>query len=282
MSRYTATGKWGKISRYILLSFFALFVLIPIIYTITNSFMDASEITRYYQSDDKMIFHIIPDKISFDGYYQMLFRQPDYLLKFWNSLFLTCSIVLGQVVVSSLGGYAFAKFHFPGRDTIFFILIVLMMMPYQVTLVSNYIVLDNMGLIGSYWAVILPCIFSPFGVFLMRQVISTMPDEILESAKLDGANQFQILFRIVIPRNRSGIVSLVILSFIDSWNMVEQPLIFLKDKTMYPLSIFLTQINNSEPSLAFACGVLAMVPVALLFIFMEKELIEGISFSNLK
>lgn len=280
--RIVENNKYSKASRLMILSLFALFVLLPIIYTITNSFMGADEISKYYSNDKQMMVHLIPDKFSLNAYYQMLFRRPDYLIKFWNSLGLTSIIVLGQVVISTLAGYSFAKFKFPGRDTIFFILIILMMMPYQVTLVSNYIVLDKMHLIGSYWAIILPAIFSPFGVFLMRQVIVTMPDELIEAAKLDGANQFRLLFRIVVPRNKGGIVALIILSFIDNWNMVEQPLVFLDNKYKYPLSIFLSQINQSEPGLAFACGVLAMVPVALLFVFFEKELIEGIGFSNLK
>ena len=273
-------------SRYAFLSFFAMFILIPIVYTVTNSFMSANEINQYYstiyQDGGSAIFHILPDKLSLDGYYQMLFRRPDYLIKFWNSLCITIAIVVGQVVISCLGGYAFAKFKFKFRDSIFFIIIILMMMPYQVTLVSNYIVLDKMGLIGSYWAVILPAIFSPFGVFLMRQVIATMPNELMEAGKLDGAGQLQLLFKIVIPRNMSGIISLVILSFIDNWNMVEQPLIFLSDARQYPLSIFLSQSASSNMSLSFACGMLAMIPVALLFLFFERELVEGISFSNLK
>lgn len=276
----------SRVFNYLFLGFFALFVLLPILYTVTNSFMSASEINQYYgrmtQEGNHTIFHLLPDRISLDGYYQMLFRRPDYLVKFWNSIFLTCSIVLGQVAVSCMAGYAFSKFHFPFRDAIFFILIILMMMPYQVTLVSNFIVLDQMKLIGSYAAVILPGIFSPFGVFLMRQVIDTMPNETIEAAKLDGANQFQILTRIVIPRSKSGIVSLIILSFVDNWNMVEQPLIFLKDRSAYPLSIFLSQINSADPSLGFACGMLAMIPVALLFVFFEQELVEGITLSNFR
>lgn len=278
----TYRKKYSNLSRILLLSLFSMLVLFPIVYTITNSFMSVEEINRYYSTDKQMIFHIIPDRISLDAYYQMLFRRPDYLIKFWNSLGLTLIIVVGQVVISTLAGYSFAKFHFPGRDIIFFIVIILMMMPYQVTLVSNYIVLDNMKLINSYLAIILPAVFSPFGVFLMRQVISTMPDSIIEAAKIDGASQLQLLFKIVVPRNKGGIVALAILCFIDNWNMVEQPLVFLNDQYKYPLSIFLSQVNMQQPGLAFACGILAMIPVALLFIFFEKELIEGISFSNLK
>ncbi len=272
--------------NWIFLGFFALFVLLPIVYTVTNSFMSVEEINRYYGDMNKegahTLFHLLPDRVTLDSYYQMLFRRPDYLVKFWNSLLLTGSIVLGQAVVSCMAGYAFSKFRFPGRDAIFFVLIILMMMPYQVTLVSNFIVLDHLGLVGSYVAVILPAVFSPFGVFLMRQVIDGMPNDIIEAAKLDGANQGQILFQIVVPRCRAGLVSLIILSFVDSWNMVEQPLIFLKDRTSYPLSVFLAESNSADPSLGFACGVLAMIPVALLFLFYEQELVEGISLSNLK
>lgn len=282
----TSVKNRHHIFNYIFLGFFAIFVLLPIIYTVTNSFMGAGEISRYYGQmnveGSKTMFHILPDKITIDGYYQMLFRRPDYLMKFWNSILLSGSIVIGQVIISCMAGYAFSKFRFPGRDAIFFVLIILMMMPYQVTLVSNFIVLDKMGLIGSYAAVILPAIFSPFGVFLMRQVIDSMPNDILEAASLDGASQITKLVKIVIPRCRSGVVSLIILSFVDSWNMVEQPLVFLKDSYSYPLSVFLSNANQSDPSLGFACGILAMIPVALLFFFYEDELVEGISMSNLK
>jgi multiple sugar transport system permease protein len=116
----------------------------------------------------------------------------------------------------------------------------------------------------------------------MRQVISTMPDSLIEAAKLDGANQIQLLTRVVLPRCKSGVISLIILSFIDNWNMVEQPLIFLDDTSQYPLSVFLAQVNSSNLNLSFTCGILAMLPVAILFLFFEKELVEGIGFSNLK
>lgn len=282
MSIHKTSTVTKKIFKYITLIFFSTVFLMPLIYTVANSFMSSSEINQYYNSEGKMLLHLIPDKFSLDSYYQVFLRRSDYLIKFWNSLGLTSIIVIGQVVISSLAGYAFAKFNFPCKEPIFFIIIILMMMPYQVTLVSNYIILDKIGLLGNYLAVILPAIFSPFGVFLMRQVIVTMPDELIEAAKLDGASQAQLLFKVVVPRNMSGIVSLIILSFIDNWNMVEQPLVMLDNKYQYPLSIFLSQINQSQPGLAFACGILAIIPVGLLFLFFEKELIDGIGFSNLK
>jgi multiple sugar transport system permease protein len=249
--------------------------------------MRASEIQWYYGSlgtENSQInpFHLIPNRITFSGYYQMLFARPHYLMKFWQSLGLSLAIVTGQLVISILGGYAFSKFRFPGRDILFFFLIALMMMPMQVMLVPGYITLDAMGLIGSYSALILPASFSAFGVFLICQFMSSIPDVILESAKIDGAGHFLILRKILLPNCKAGLASLVILSFIDSWNMVEQPLVYLRDSLKNPFSLFLLQINEFEPALGFACGVLAILPVLLLFLFFEEELISGISYSVLK
>jgi multiple sugar transport system permease protein len=157
-----------------------------------------------------------------------------------------------------------------------------MMMPLQVTLVPNYIVLDKLGLIGSYIALILPGVFSTFGVFLLAQVFSSVPDNLLEAAKIDGANHVQILFKVMIPYAKAGVASLVILNFIDTWNMVEQPLVFLKDSTKYPLSIFLANINQVNLGISFVCGILAIIPVFLLFLHFKDSLISGIENTNLK
>ena len=281
MKRLHQSSLSAKTGRYLTLTLFAIFFALPIVYTVMNSLMSPAEVQHYYSGSGQMTLHLLPDQFSLEEYYQILFRQPDYLMRFFFFFWPVTVIVIGQVCVSSAAGFAFAKFRFPGRDVLFFFVIILMM-PIQVTLVSNYIVLDRMGLIGTYFAIILPAIFSPFGVFLMRQVIATMPDELIEAAKLDGAGNWRIFLRIVLPCSKSGVVSLVILCFIDNWNMVEQPIVCLKDAGKYPLSVFLSQINEMNPGLSFACGVLAMVPVALLFLFYEKELIEGIGFSNLK
>ena len=157
-----------------------------------------------------------------------------------------------------------------------------MMMPLQVTLVPNYIVLDKIGLIGSYTALILPGAFSTFGVFLLTQIFSSVPDNLIEAAKIDGANHLQILFRVMIPYARSGVASLVILNFIDTWNMVEQPLVFLKDSTKYPLSIFLANINQANLGISFVCGILEIIPIFLLFLHFKDSLISGIENTNLK
>ena len=272
--------KW-QIGNLVTLVLFSVFFLLPIIYTVSNSFMSSAEINGYYGTGSAE-FHLIPDDFTLEAYKEILWDSPFYLVKFWISILLSVLIVIGQLFVSVTAGYAFAKFEFWGRDVLFFIVITVMMMPYQVTLVSNYIVLDGMGLIGTYAALVLPAVFSPFGVFLMRQMISAMPTDIIEAARLDGAGELMILWKIVLPYSKSGVTALVVLSFIDSWNMVEQPIVFLNNPYRYPLSIFLSQVSANNPGAVFACGVLAMLPVLLLFAYCKDDMIRGIRFTGLK
>lgn len=262
-------------------------VLFPMVYMVCNSFMAPGEVQRYYQAVQTgegpgAVLHLIPDVFSLESLYQVFLRRPDYLFKFWNSLMLCGAIVAGQVLISCMGGFAFAKYSFPGRKTLFFLLIILMMMPVQVTLVPNYIVLEKLGLLGSWAALILPAVFLPFGTFLMAQTFKSVPDEVIDAARLDGASTCQVLVRVLVPAGKGGFISLVLLSFIDAWNMVEQPMVFLRDKTQYPLSVFLASVNESNFPLSFACGLLAVLPVLLLFLFFSEELVEGIEFSGLK
>ncbi len=266
---------------YAVLILFGAAALFPVIFIAASSLMDESEVIRSYVSGE-MDFHIIPRSFSLNGYLEVFLYTPAYLMKFWKSMLLSTVILAGQLVISCLGGYGFAKFSFRGKNVIFFFVIILMMMPLQVTLVPNYIVFERLGLIGSYASVILPGVFSTFGVFLLTQFFSSIPNSIIEAAKLDGANQIQILCRIIVPYAKSGVASLCILNFIDTWNMVEQPLIFLKDSTKYPLSVFLANVSRENLSISFVCGILAILPVLLLFLYLKDSLISGIENTNLK
>ncbi len=263
-------------------------ILLPLAYTVSNAFMDGNELAYYYgslwdyENERYITFHVIPDSWSLRGMYEVLLATPDYLVKFWNSIGMTVLIVAGQAVVSVLAGYGFSRFRFPGRYPLFVAVIVIMMMPYQVTLVSNYIILDRLHFIGSYASIILPGIFSSFGVFLMKQTMDEIPDEILEAAKLDGAGQWKTMVHIALPMSRGGIISLVLLAFIDNWNMVEQPQVFLRDTQMYPLSVFLAQSMSGTGTAGFACGVLALIPVMLLYMNFRDELVNGIAASRIK
>ena len=255
--------------RLVFLCFFGLFVVVPILFTLVNSFSTGTA------------YGLLPQQWSLAGWYEVLIRRPHYLVKFWNSLILSVTIAAGQALVASLAGYAFSKFRFPGREPLFFIVIIVMMMPYQVTLVSNYFVIRGLGLMGSWAALIIPAVFSPFGVFLLRQVFDTCPDELLDAARIDGAGDLTILFRILLPRSRAGVVSLVLLTFVDAWNMVEQPLVYLENSYDYPLSVFLSQMSGQDVGVLCVCGILAALPVLLLFLYYDQDLADGISLSQI-
>jgi multiple sugar transport system permease protein len=264
----------------------ALLMLFPLIVTVTNSFMSSSEIADNYSSYDgetegNKFFSIklIPRSVTIRQYYDVLIAKSKFLRMFWNSVFVVLPIVAGQVIISSMAAFVFAKVKFKGRDFLFFIYIIIMMMPFQVTLVPNYITLDLLGLIDRYSAIIFPGVFGAFGVFLLRQFMMTIPNEYIEAARIDGCSLMQIFFKIVLPISKGGIASLAILSFIDNWNMVEQPLIFLKDANKYPLSIYLANVNKGELGIAFAAALIYMLPMLLMFLYGENYLVEGISHS---
>lgn len=254
---------------------------------VCGSFMGREEIAGSYRSmilsgEGSQNFHIIPEKVTLQGYAEVFLLNPSYLSKFWSSMFISVMIVAGQTILSIISGYGLAKFRFIGKNIVVYLIIILMILPVQVTLLPNYILLDNIGLIGSYWAVILPGIFNTFGVFLMKQVFASVPDECIEAARIDGAGHIQVLLKIVIPMSKTGIASLIILSFIDAWNLIEQPLTFLKDPLKYPLSIFLSRINEFDFEIEFVCGVLAILPVLLLYLFLKDQMIKGIEYVNMK
>lgn len=272
---------------------FAILFLMPIVLTITNSFMSASEISANYGSvfattdtggkvyiSERVNLKFIPDMVSFSQYITVLFKSPEYLLKFWNSVVLVVPIVVFQLIVASLASYGFARYDGRLRQIIFFSYIILMLMPYQVTLVPNYLVSEWMNLLDTYWSIWLPGIFSPFAVFLLTKFMKRIPTSVMEAAQIDGAGEWQIYRRICLPLCKGALCSAAILVFIDYWNMVEQPLILLSDPETYPLSVFLSKINAGEVGLAFAVATIYMVPSLLVFLYGEEYLVEGITYQG--
>ncbi len=272
---------------------FAILFLMPIVLTITNSFMAASEISANYGSvfatnsnggkvyiAEKVNLKFIPDMVSFSQYNTVLFKSPEYLLKFWNSVILVAPIVIFQLIVASLASYGFARYRGRIREIIFFMYIILMLMPYQVTLVPNYLISDWLNLLDTNWAIWLPGIVSPFAVFLLTKFMRRIPESVMEAAQIDGAGEWQIYRRICLPLCRGAICSAAILVFIDYWNMVEQPLILLTDAETHPLSVFLSKINAGEIGLAFAVATIYMVPSLLIFLYGEEYLVDGITYQG--
>ncbi|MBQ6415655.1 MAG: carbohydrate ABC transporter permease [Butyrivibrio sp.] len=272
---------------------FAVVFLMPIILTITNSFMSSSEINANYGSifattekggkifiSKTVNLKFIPDMVTFAQYFTVLFKSPQYLLKFWNSIIYVVPIVVVQLGIATLAAYGFSRYDGKLKRAIFFAYIIMMLMPYQVTLVPNFLVSKALGIYGTRWSIWLPGFFSPFAVYLLTKFMRRIPTEVLEAASIDGADEWYIFSRINMPLCKGGIASIAILVFFDYWNMVEQPLILLGDPDLHPLSVFLSKINSGEISLAFAVAVIYLVPPLLIFLYGEDYLVEGISYQG--
>lgn len=272
---------------------FAILFLLPIVLTVSNSFMSASEISSNYGSvfavnknggkvyiSEKVNLKFIPDMVSASQYITVLVKSPDYLIKFWNSVILVGPIVVFQLAVAMLAAYGFARYSGKLRSIIFFSYVILMLMPYQVTLVPNYLVASWLKLLDSYWAIWLPGIFSPFAVYLLTKFMKRIPYSVIEAAQIDGAGEWQIFTKICFPLCKGALCSAAILVFIDYWNMVEQPLILLSDADTHPLSVFLSKINAGEVGLAFAVATIYMVPSFLVFLYGEEYLVDGITYQG--
>jgi len=281
-----------------IISVAAILALIPIFFTFLDSFMSSSEITGNYgvifQSlpggssgaaqfiSRRPQLQFIPQEVSVEQYKNLLFMTPSYLFKYWNSILLTVPIVAGQLIVACLASYSFTRYRRKRREVLFFFYIILMLMPFQVTLVPNYLISDKLGIIDTPWSIILPGVFSTFSIYLLTKYMRRIPTAYIDAARIDGAGEWQIFARIIMPNCRSAVVAMAILLFIDYWNMVEQPLIMLSDESARPLSVFLAQVNTDEIGMAFAACALYMLPPLLVFLRGEEQLVEGISQSGIK
>ncbi len=212
---------------------------------------------------------------NLEGFWLTFLRTPEYLYKFWNSLGICLAISIGQLVVSCMGGLALAKYPVPGKRLWIGVLIVMLLLPLQVTLVPNYLILDKLELLDTVWALILPGIFSPLGTVVMWITFRGVSDELIEAAQLDGAKVGTILWRVMVPVGKSGVASVFLLSFIDAWNMVEQPMVFLRNTSQYPLSVFLASLSKEGFALSFHSGLLSMIPAVILLLYFRQELVEG-------
>jgi len=278
---------FSRAVMFLLCAVFAVLFLLPTVLTVTNSFMAESEINSNYG----MIFEstsggyvsrqvnlkFIPDKVTLSQYVTGLIRSPEYLIKFWNSVILVAPIVVFQVLIAAVAAYSFTRWRGKVRSLIFFFYVILMLMPYQVTLVPNYLVAERLGILNTRWSIILPGVFAPFSVFLLTKFMRRIPYSLIESAKIDGAGEWQIFTRICLPQCRSALFSIAILVFVDYWNMVEQPLVLLNDADTQPLSVYLSAINSGEIGLAFAMATIYMFPSLLIFLRGEEYLVEGIA-----
>ena len=279
----------GRILSIALLCVVSFFVLLPIVLTFLYSFFPQSEIKAYlatrnnYSDDTFMQILLSPARVSLRQYYTVLIEKPMYLQLFVNSAKYTCAILAGQALVIPMTAYALSRFRFHGRDLLFFCVLVLMLLPFQVTMAPSVITMRALGLMDTAWAVILPMVFSPFYIFLLRQFMIGLPNELLEAGMIDGAGTWRCFIHVVVPVCKPILGAAAALSFADCWNMVEQPLIYLsKRQSAMPLSVMFNQISTSNSEIAFAGAALYILPALLIYSYFQEDILLGIQLSELK
>ena len=277
---------WGA---RILLTIMALIILLPMVQTFLYSFSSITEMkvwlrTRGKLDDSKwMESHLSPDIISLGQYEQILFKDEQVLHFFTNSAIYAAAILVGQALVVPALAFGLSKFKFRGREMIFFLIVLLMLMPFQVTMVPNVLTLRFMGLMNTVWAVILPMLFAPFFIFLIRQFMITLPHELLEASSIDGAGPFRSFLSIVLPVCRPVLGAAAALSFAESWNLVEQPLTYLTEaQNLMPLSTLFNQMTKRTSGYEFAGAALYILPALLIYLFFQEDILAGIQLTEMK
>ena len=268
---------------------FTLILLLPMIQTFLYSFSSMEEMKAFMKtrgSRDEaawMEAHLSPHMISLGQYEQILIKDNTVLQFFINSVVYAAAIPAGQALVLPALAYGLSKFRFHGREGIFFLIVMLMLLPFQVTMVPNVLTLRFMGLLNTQWAVILPMWFAPFYVFLLRQYMITLPDELLEASSMDGAGPFRSFLWIVIPVCQPVIGAAAALSCAENWNLVEQPLTYLSRKPeLMPLSTVFNQLAGENTGFEFAGAALYILPAMLVYFFFQKDILSGIQLTEMK
>lgn len=262
-------------------------ICMPVLMLVSGSLADGLEWRQrsagyLYDTQEYISWRWIPDYPTLEHYKRLLFYSPAFFKLFWNSIGMTGGILLGQLLIAVPAAWAFAVYRFRGKGVLFSLYVILMLLPFQVTMLSKYLVLQNAGLINTRWAVVLPAIFSTFPVFLIYRSFAGIPAELLEAARVDGAGEWQSFVHVGLPVAQSGILATMILSFLESWNMMEEPLTFLQDKSLWPLSLYLPEIAMDQAG--YACGASVITLAVSLFVFaiFHDALEQGIITSGLK
>ena len=281
---------WKRTRRaalYVFLTVLGIFFCTPVLFLLTGSVTSRYELGQYLAplSDAAKGFVYwkwMPDYPAFSHYENVLLFTPQFYVVFWNSVKITAFILAGQLLVAVPAAWAFAIYPFPRRRLLFTVYLALMLMPFQVAMLSSYLVLNGLHLMNTHGAVILPAVFSAFPVFLIYRSFCGIPKELLEAARVDGAGEWQIFWRMGIPLASGGILSSAVLGFLECWNLIEQPLAFLKDQSLWPLSLYLPEISLDQAGYAFVASVITLIPALFVFLLGRDYLERGIAASALK
>ena len=275
-----------KIFRMILFAVGFVFCL-PVLAVILGSLKSSRDLMTTLSaviggSGEKIHWHLLPLYPTLKHFIKLLFYTPEFLSVFWNSMKIVVCILFGQLFVAIPAAWGFAKFSFRGKNALFLVYVILMLMPFGVMMLPSYLVLNQIHLMNTHWAVILPAAFSTFPVFIMYRGFCAIPKDLYEAAKIDGAGEWQIFFTIGIPLGSPGILSALALGFLEYWNMVEQPLAFLSDPSLWPLSLYLPEVNLAKAGMALSASVITLLPAVFVFFMGQDYLEQGIVSSGMK
>ena len=268
----------GKSLLTLLMAGIAILMILPYVWMISTSFKVNGEVFDYP-------IRWIPREWNWDNYAKVWTGPNPFYTYYWNSAKITGITVVGNLITSAMAGFAFAKLAFKGRNALFMLYLSTMMIPSQVLLLPRFILFDGMNLINTHGSLILPGMFTVFGTFLLRQFFSTLPGELLEAARVDGAGYWRMFWQISLPLTKPALVTLLILSFTWHWNEYEGPLIFLRDKALYTIPLGLTNYVEEFGTnyvLMMAASVSALVPLLIVVIVCQRWFVEGIASSGLK
>lgn len=273
---------------FVCLSIFAFVILYPSIFILVGSLMSEEELTENLigildsSSRDYTEWSVFPKDWSVESYQQILFFEPGFFVLFWNTVKICAGVIIGQLFFAVPSAWGFAMYDFPLKKTLFTLYIIFMMMPFQVLMLPEYLVLSKLNLIDTLWAVILPGVFSTFPVFIIYNFFKKIPKSEIEAARLDGAGEFKIFVNIGIPAGRSGITAAMILQFLEYWNMVEQPMIFIDSEEKLPLSLYLPNMSLENAGISFAAAFISLIPSILIFRLGQGALESGIAATTVK
>lgn len=257
-----------------------LIVIYPFIWMLSSSMKPLGEL---YQFPPKLI----SSSMSLDNFKEVLFNQdPSFSTYLGNSTIVTVVSVVGTLVTSSMAGYAFAKMDFKYRDQLFLLYLATMMVPFQVLMVPQFILFKYLGIFNTRWALILPRLFSPLSTFLMRQFFVQIPDELIEAGRIDGASEFKIFWRLILPLTKPALATVTILNFVWRWNDYEAPLIFITNKDLYTLTVgltnFIDEAGFAQDHLIIAGATVALIPMIIIFLICQKYMISGLTSGSVK
>lgn len=270
-----------KICWYLALIGLSIPFVFPFIWMLSGSLKTQSEITAFPPK-------LIPESPAWENYVEIFSYQP-FAQQYFNSLYIAAAVTLLILAVASLAGYAFARLKFRGSNFLFVFLLMGLMMPEEVTIIPNFYWMKHLGLVNTHWPLILLPVFGSQGViatFLMRQFFAALPVELEEAAKLDGLSRFGIFWRIALPLSKPALAAVAIISFLHSWNLLLEPLVFLSDLDKFTVPLALTNFSDAYGlplwHLQLAATSLSVIPVLLVYIIAQRQIVESFAMSGVK